>query len=71
MKKVEWETQATSFGIKSHRNKKQSIRNTVTDTVTAMYWTDGSYACGEHCIMCKLGKSLSCTPETHVTFHVT
>ena len=31
---------------------------------------DGSYTCGEHSIMCKLVKSLSCTPETNETLCV-
>lgn len=31
---------------------------------------DTSYTCSEHSIMDKLVKSLSCTPETNVIWHV-
>lgn len=50
----------------SHRNKRHSIRNTVNDTIIALYGTYGSCTCGEQSPMCKLAKSLSCIPESNV-----
>ena len=51
----------------SHRNEKQSIRNTVNGTVSSdVMGTGGSYTC-EHSMTYRVVTPLQCTTETNVT----
>ena len=69
MSEGEWVVHAFSFGIsKSQESATQEIQSMVSQQ--CCMGTDGSYTCGEHSIMYKLVKSLSCTPETNVTLCV-
>lgn len=51
----------------SHRAKRHSIGNIISDTVIVLQGTDGSYSSGEHTIRYKLVESPYCTPETKET----
>lgn len=45
--------QTPDYGMSTHGNKKERIRNTVKDIIMVMHGTDGSYTCGEDSVMCK------------------
>lgn len=58
------------MGGVSHGKETYSMKNTVNGIVIVLSDDGDSCACGGHSIICALGESLRCPPETNVTLHV-